>query len=84
MSFSDYVGQSLGGNGETIVRVAPHRLWQPEGERIEPCTYSGEELVLSEKHLLVVLEKDGIRSRLYFRDEESLNAWLDEHSEAHQ
>ncbi|KTG21028.1 hypothetical protein [Haloferax profundi] len=76
MALSDYTGQSPDGRDETIVRVVPHRLWRPGEERIEPCAYSGERLKLSEKHLLVVLERDGVRERMYFRDESSLAAWV--------
>ncbi|ELZ91663.1 hypothetical protein C440_15154 [Haloferax mucosum ATCC BAA-1512] len=78
MALSDYTGRSPTGGDDTIVRVVPHRLWRPGDERIEPCTYSGEEIRLSEKHLLVVLERDGVRERLYFRNERSLSAWLEE------
>ncbi|AFK18592.1 hypothetical protein E6P09_07380 [Haloferax mediterranei ATCC 33500] len=78
MALSDYTGQSPTGREDTIVRVVPHRLWRPGDERIEPCAYSGEDIRLSEKHLLVVLERDGVRERMYFRDERSLAAWLEE------
>ncbi|WP_396613248.1 hypothetical protein ACH9L7_08435 [Haloferax sp. S1W] len=80
MALSDYAGQTLESGGETIVRVAPHRLWRPGDERIEPCAYSGEHIDLSEKHLLVVLERDGVRERLYFQDEASLSAWVEQKS----
>ncbi|ELK55983.1 hypothetical protein D320_01693 [Haloferax sp. BAB-2207] len=77
MALSDYTGRSPTGRDETIVRVVPHRLWRPGDERIEPCTYSGEQIRLSEKHLLAVVERDGVRERRYFRDESSLSAWLE-------
>ncbi|ELZ84174.1 hypothetical protein KU306_09100 [Haloferax larsenii] len=82
MALSDYTGLTLAGDGETIVRVAPHRLWRPGDDRIEPCAYSGEHIDLSEKHLMVVLERDSVRERLYFRDETSLSAWIEENEQA--
>lgn len=77
MALSDYAGRSPNGRDDaTVVRVVPHRLWRPGDKRIEACVYSGEELSLSEKHLLVVLEVDDERVREYVRDESCLRAWL--------
>ncbi|MUV57570.1 hypothetical protein [Halogeometricum sp. CBA1124] len=78
MALSDYTGQSPVGNEDaTVVRVAPHRLWQPGRTRTEPCANCGDELVLSEEHLLVVLDERGTRTRRYFREESCVRAWLD-------
>ncbi|MFC6826226.1 hypothetical protein [Halopelagius fulvigenes] len=77
MALSDYAGRSPNGRDDaTVLRVAPHRLWRPGDERVEACAYSGEEIPLSERHLLVVLDVGGNRVRKYVRDESSLEAWL--------
>ncbi|SFF97079.1 hypothetical protein SAMN04488063_0973 [Halopelagius inordinatus] len=78
MALSDYAGRSPKGRDATVVRVAPHRLWRPGGERVESCAYSGEELSLSERHLLVVLDVGDDRVREYVRDESCLRAWLND------
>ena len=78
MALSDYAGTTLDERDETIVRAVPHRLWRPGEEQTELCAHSGERLDLSERHLLVVLERDGTRERIYFRDESSLAAWVRE------
>ncbi|QIB73504.1 hypothetical protein GL213_11530 [Halogeometricum borinquense] len=79
MPLSEYTGQSpLGNEDATVVRVVPHRLWQPGQTRTEACTNCGEELVLSEEHLLVVLEERGTRTRRYFSEESCIRAWLGE------
>ena len=78
MALSDYAGRSPRGNEDaTVVRVAPHRLWQPGRTRTEQCTNCGDEMVLSEEHFLVVLDEGGERMRRYFREESCIRAWLD-------
>ncbi|SFR47038.1 DUF7576 family protein [Halogeometricum limi] len=77
MALSEYAGQSPRGNEDaTVLRVVPHRLWQPGQTRTEACTNCGDELVLSEEHLMVVLEESGRRIRHYFREESCIEAWL--------
>jgi hypothetical protein len=78
MALSDYAGRSPHGRTDaTVLRVTPHRLWRPGDEATETCPHCGEELTLSEKHLLVVLDEGGERTRKYFRDEDCVRGWLD-------
>jgi hypothetical protein len=79
MTLSDYTGRSpVDNEAATVVRVAPHRLWRPGRTRTELCPNCGDELVLSEEHLLVVLDERGNRTRRYFSEESCVRAWLEE------
>ncbi|ELZ26649.1 hypothetical protein C474_18450 [Halogeometricum pallidum JCM 14848] len=79
MALSEYAGQSPRKNEEaTVVRVVPHRLWRPGRTRTEPCANCGDEMVLSEEHLLVVVDEGGKRTRRYFREESCVREWLGE------
>lgn len=76
MALSEYAGQTPRGNEDaTVVRVVPHRIWQPGQGRTETCHNCGEELELSKEHLLVVDER-GRRTRRYFREESCVRAWV--------
>ncbi|MDS0293404.1 DUF7576 family protein [Halogeometricum luteum] len=78
MALSEYAGRSPRGEEDaTVVRVVPHRLWRPGRTRTEPCANCGEEMVLSEEHLLVVVDERGTRTRRYFREESCIREWLD-------
>lgn len=77
MALSEYAGRTPRGNEDaTVVRVVPHRIWQPGRRRTETCHHCGEELELSKEHLLVVVDERGRRTRRYFREESCVRAWV--------